>query len=118
MALADAVDDDFCYLTTRGRVSGKSHEIEIWFALDGTTLFLMSGGRDASDWVRNVAARPAVTVRLRDVTYDATARIVEFGTDEDARARQLVVEKYQPRYSGRLDDWRERSLPVVIEVQT
>jgi deazaflavin-dependent oxidoreductase (nitroreductase family) len=116
--LADAADDDFCYLTTLGRVTGKPHEIEIWFALDGSTLFLMSGGRDASDWVRNVGAAPEVKVRLRDITYDATARIVEPGTDEDARARQLVVEKYQPRYSGSLDDWRERSLPVAIEVAT
>lgn len=115
--LAAARDDDFCYLTTRGRVTGKPHEIEIWFALDGTTLFLMAGGRDGSDWVRNAAATPAVTVRLRDTTYDATARIVEPGTAEDERARQLVTEKYQPRYSGSLDDWRERSLPVAIEVR-
>jgi hypothetical protein len=27
--LLSATDDDFCYLTTRGRVSGRPHEIEI-----------------------------------------------------------------------------------------
>jgi hypothetical protein len=31
-------DDDFCYLTTTGRVTGRSQTIEIWFALDGDTL--------------------------------------------------------------------------------
>jgi hypothetical protein len=27
--LLAGTDDDFCYLTTRGRVSGRQHEIEI-----------------------------------------------------------------------------------------
>ena len=26
-------DEDFCYLTTTGRVTGRPHEIEIWFSL-------------------------------------------------------------------------------------
>ena len=114
--LAEATDDDFCYLTTRGRTSGKPHEIEIWFALDKATLYLLSGGGETSDWVRNVRAEPAVTVRLRDTTYDAIARVVEAGTDEDATARRLVYEKYQPGYKGSLDSWRERSLPVAVDV--
>jgi deazaflavin-dependent oxidoreductase (nitroreductase family) len=117
VVLAGSADDDFCYLTTRGRVTGEPHEIEIWFALDGTTLFLLAGGGDGSDWVRNLRADPAVTVRVRDVTYDATARAVEPGTNEDARARRLVFEKYQPRYSGSLASWRESSLPVALDVR-
>ncbi len=116
----DVEDDDFCYVATRGRVTGQPHEIEIWFAAGaaGSTLYLLSGGGDRSDWVRNLRAEPSVTVRLRDTTYDATARVLEPGTDEDALARRLVYEKYQPRYSGRLDDWREHSLPVAIDLQS
>ena len=114
----DVDGDDFCYLTTRGRVTGEPHEIEIWFARSGPTLYLMSGGGDRSDWVRNLRAEPAVTVRIRDVTYDAIARVVEPGTDEDVRARTLVYDKYQPRYSGSLDGWRDASLPVAIDLQS
>ena len=114
--LADAAGEDFCYVTTRGRVTGSPHEIEIWFALDGATLYLLSGGGDRADWVRNVCADANVTVRVRDTTYEATARVVEDGTEEDERARRLVYEKYQPGYSGSLDDWQERALPVAIEV--
>jgi deazaflavin-dependent oxidoreductase (nitroreductase family) len=114
-APTDHADDDFCYLTTRGRVSGSPHEIEIWFAQDGATLYLLSGGGE-SDWVRNLRADAAVTVRVGDTTHDATARVVEAGTDEDARARRLVFDKYQPRYRGSLDDWRERALPVAIDL--
>jgi len=113
--LLSATDDDFCYLTTRGRVSGRPHEIEIWFALEGRTLYLLSGGGERSDWVRNLRAEPAIKVRLRDKTYDATARVVEDG-DESERGRGLVFEKYQPRYSGSLERWRRESLLVAIDV--
>lgn len=115
--LADAASDDFCYLTTCGRVSGEPHEIEIWFALGDTTLYLLSGGGNRSDWVRNLLANANVTVRVRDAIYEATARVVEADTEEDERARRLVFEKYQPGYSGSLDDWRERALPVAIDVR-
>lgn len=114
--LADAAADDFCYLTTRGRRSGKPHEIEIWFARKAATLYLLSGGGEASDWVRNLRAEPAVTVRLRDTTYDAVGRVVEAGTDEDSAAKRLVYEKYQPGYKGSLDSWRGRSVTVAIDV--
>ncbi|HKF92764.1 MAG TPA: nitroreductase family deazaflavin-dependent oxidoreductase [Acidimicrobiia bacterium] len=114
--LLAASDDDFCYLTTHGRVSGRPHEIEIWFALDGRTLYLLSGGGDRSDWVRNLHAEPAVTVRLRDTTYEATARVVE-DRDESERGRGLVFEKYQPRYTGSLERWRRESLLVAIDVR-
>ena len=113
--LLSATDDDFCYLTSRGRVSGRPHEIEIWFALDGRTLYLLSGGGDRSDWVRNLQAEPAVSIRLRDSTYDAMGRVVEEG-DESEHARRLVFEKYQPRYSGSLERWRRESLLVAIDV--
>ena len=117
--LADHRDDDFCYLTTRGRVTGTPHEIEIWFALDTvqpSTLFLMAGGGDGSDWVRNVRAEPAVTVRVGDTTYAARARVIEAASEEDERARTLVHDKFAPRYSGDLTEWRGRALPVAVDI--
>jgi len=117
--LADHVDDDFCYFTTRGRVTGTPHEIEIWFAIDTaapTTLFLMAGGGDQSDWVRNLRVQPSVTVRVGDTTYAARARVVVAGTEEEERARTLVHDKFAPRYSGDLTEWRGRALPVAVDV--
>ncbi len=35
----------------------KPHEIEIWFADDDDTLYMLSGGGDRSDWVRNLRSR-------------------------------------------------------------
>jgi len=113
--LTAVANDDFCYLTTRGRVSGRPHEIEIWFALDTRTLYLLSGGGDRSDWVLNLRADPRVTVRVRDATHEAIARIVGPG-NESERGRRLVFDKYQPRYDGSLDRWRRESLLVALEV--
>jgi deazaflavin-dependent oxidoreductase (nitroreductase family) len=109
----------FCYLTTTGRVSGRSHTIEIWFALHGRTLYLLSGGGDRSDWVRNLQRDPAVTVRLgwRDADeLPGRARVVEAGTDEDELARRLVAGKYQPGYGGDLSGWRRSALPVAVDL--
>lgn len=114
--LAAFAGDDFCYLTTRGRVSGRPHEIEIWFALDDGTLYLLSGGGERADWVRNLRAEPSVTVRLRDTTYAVTARVVD-GGEESERGRTLVFDKYQPRYDGSLERWRRESLLVALDVR-
>ncbi|MBD0322657.1 MAG: nitroreductase family deazaflavin-dependent oxidoreductase, partial [Aldersonia sp.] len=86
-------NEPFCYLTTRGRVTGQPHRIEIWFALDGSTLYMLSGGRDRSDWVKNLRKTPQVTVELRGLVISGHGRIVD-DPDEDEIARTLVHDKY------------------------
>ena len=60
LELQRIADADFCYLTTTGRVSGRPHTIEIWFALHEHTLYLLSGAGDRSDWVKNTLRSPEV----------------------------------------------------------
>jgi len=117
--LAALATVQFCYLPTNGRTTGQPHMIEIWFALDGTTLYLLSGGGDRSDWVRNLRADPAVTVGIgrRDApARPGRARVVS-DPDEDARARDLVAGKYQPGYGGDLSGWRRMALPVAVDLE-
>jgi len=110
--LADA---DFCYLTTTGRVSGRPHTIEIWFALHGHTLYMLSGARDRSDWVKNVLRSPVVQVKINEIVFSVQARVVD-GVEEDALARTLVTTKYTPRSSDDLRDWSRTSLPVAVDL--
>ena len=110
--LADA---DFCYLTTTGRVSGRPHTIEIWFALHGHTLYMLSGARDRSDWVKNVLRSPVVQVKINEIVFSGQARVVD-GVEEDALARKLVSNKYTPRSSDDLRDWSRSSLPVAVDL--
>jgi deazaflavin-dependent oxidoreductase (nitroreductase family) len=110
--------DDFCYLTTIGRRSGKPHEIEMWFAREGDTLYLLAGGGRSSDWVSNLESDHRVKVRVSDESRDAVGRILDQSndTEEADRARELVFDKYQPRYDGDLIEWRQRSLPVALDL--
>jgi deazaflavin-dependent oxidoreductase (nitroreductase family) len=113
--VSDLENSSFCYVTTTGRVTGRPHEIEIWYALHGSTVYLMSGGGRRSDWVRNLLRHPDVAVRIGDRTMSGRARIVA-DADEDRLARTLVYDKYSAGYSGDLQDWRESSLPVAIDL--
>jgi deazaflavin-dependent oxidoreductase (nitroreductase family) len=112
--LGTVAGEDFCYLTTTGRVTGRPHEIEIWFALDGQTLYMLSGGRDGSDWVKNLQQTPEVAVRIADERFDGRARVV-VDAEEDELARRLLVEKYESR-PGSLSNWRRTALPVAVEL--
>lgn len=112
--LEQRADDAFCYLTTTGRRSGRPHRIEIWFAVHDGRVYLLAGGRERSDWVRNLRASRRVTVQLGDETHAGTARVLESGTDEDRLARQLLVAKYTP-VEDDLDEWGRTALPVAID---
>ena len=113
-------DELFCYLTTTGRRTGAAHTIEIWFGRetdDDRTLYLMAGARDRSDWVRNLMAHPQVTVRIGDDVVPATARVLDPDTDadEDARARRLLLAKYQK--GEELAGWGRGALPVALDLE-
>ena len=111
----DPAELDFCYVTTTGRRSGTPHTIEIWFAVQDDVVYLLSGGGEGSDWVRNLRAHPTVGLRLGDQDMLCQARVVE-DPEEDELARRLLVEKYTPRYSGDLEEWGTTSVPVAIEI--
>lgn len=114
--LSSLSTEEYCYLATTGRVTGKLHEIEIWFMIHDTTLHLLAGGKHESDWVKNLIKNPSVTVRIAKHTFAGKARIV---TDEkeEMRARTALAEKYQEWEEGRtLSQWARTALPVAIDL--
>ena len=115
-SLEQLKDEEYCYLTTTGRVTGNPHEIEIWFGLNDKTIYLLSGGMNKADWVKNLLKNPSVTVRIAKHVFHVTARVV---TDEkeEMMARNLVADKYNERESdGSLDEWAQTALPVAIDL--
>jgi len=105
-----------CRLLTRGRITGLPREITIWFAADpgADRLFLLSGGREQAHWVRNLAADPRVTVRIRDRSFEATARVIAADEDDDRVAREALAAKYGTKWLTR---WLRESLPVEIRLE-
>jgi deazaflavin-dependent oxidoreductase (nitroreductase family) len=106
---------DFCYVTTKGRRSGHPHTIEIWFALRDDTVYVLSGGGDGSDWVRNLREDPTVGLRLGDHDLICKGRVVE-DPQEDEVARGAVLEKYAPRSGDDLEEWGRTAMPIAIDL--
>jgi len=108
--------ESYCYLTTTGRVTGKPHEIEIWFGLIENTLYLLSGNMEKSDWVRNLLNDPSVTVRIAEDTFNATARLVK-DKKEEMSARNLLADKYhERRANGMFNHWSGTALVVGLDI--
>ena len=118
MALADDLRaEEYAYLTTRGRRTGRPHTIEIWFALVGTAVWMVAGGGTSSDWVANLLADPAVTVRIGDRTFTGRARTDAGDAGEAAVARRLLGARYQGWEEGRpLSDWATSGLAVAVDL--
>lgn len=114
--LAKLAGKDYCYLSTTGRVSGETHEIEIWFGANGSTIYLLSGSGGRSDWVKNIRKTPAVSVSIGEQRLEGNARVVS-DEQEDLLARHLLAGKYQGWKEGKtLSDWARNALPVAIDI--
>ncbi|MGH2695346.1 MAG: nitroreductase family deazaflavin-dependent oxidoreductase [Actinomycetota bacterium] len=116
MSASFPADEPFCYVTTKGRRTGRDHTIEIWFGADASTIYLMSGGGRRADWVRNLLADPSVTVRFGGPALEGTARLVSDAA-EDAAAHRLLAGKYQGwREGAPLSEWARTALVVAIDL--
>ena len=114
--LADLAKEDYCYLTTTGRVTGNPHQIEIWFGVQNSSIYMLSGG-GKSDWVKNLLKNPAVIVRIANHTFTGTARVVS-NEQEEMVARNLLADKYKEREAdGSLSEWARTALPVAIDLK-
>ena len=79
------------------------------------TLYLLAGGGHESDWVQNAAVDSSVQVEIGDEVHSAQVRVVDDAGEAD-RARTSVFAKYAPRSGDDLSEWRDRALPVAIEL--
>jgi deazaflavin-dependent oxidoreductase (nitroreductase family) len=113
---ATLADEDYCYITTAGRVSGKPHTVEIWFGASGDTIYVLAERRQEADFVKNAKKKPAVDVRIGEAMFTGRARVAGDAI-EDALARRLLLEKYAPpRYDGDLSEWGRDALPFAIDL--
>ena len=92
---ADLDREQYLYLTTRGRKSGKPREIEIWFThRDGQ--FYVIAEYETSNWLRNVRAHPDVEVRVAGRKFRARARVLS--PETDAELNRAVQELSRKKY--------------------
>lgn len=90
--LAAHADTENCYLGTIGRVSGRTHEVEIWFGVVDDVLYMINGS-GAADWYLNALANPRVTVRIDD-----ERRVGEAFPLADAEVRRRIGDLMGAKY--------------------
>jgi hypothetical protein len=103
----------FIYLATRGRKTGKTHIVELWFAFAEGKIYLSHEGSH-TDWMRNIVKTDTVGVRIETVKFDAKATMVGEGSSREIGKRALYEKYYKPASKEVIDDWFE--LSTVIEL--
>lgn len=116
-ALEAVADEQYCYLTTTGRVTGQPHEVEIWYGARAATLYMLAGAGERADWVRNLRQTPTVRVRIAGTTFAGMARVIESDPQEQEVARTLLAAKYEGwRVGMQRSEWAATALPVAVDV--
>ena len=115
--LTDLAGEEFAYLTTTGRRTGAPHEIEIWFATDGTVVWMISGGHDRSDWVQNLLAAPDATVRIGDRTLPVRVRPALRDPDERRAAAAALHAKYAAQVGATAEEWAQGAYLLAFDLR-
>ncbi len=104
------------FLTTRGRVSGKSHMVEVWFAVAGGRVYLSHEG-DFTDWMKNILRDDGVELKIGGVTFSGRAKVVEKdGAVFDAGKHALYRKYYGEASEEVVDDWFSESNVIEISL--
>lgn len=90
--LRRAGDRQTLRLTHYGRKTGRPYEVTIWYLVDEDRLYLVSANA-ARNWVRNVKARPAVSLQVGDEVFSGEVRAI-MDTQEREKVNGLVERKY------------------------
>src|SRR5262249_33948567 len=84
---------EFLYLTTTGRRTGLSREIEIWFTEHRGRYYVIAEHRWDARWVQNLQAEPRASVRLGDRVFAARTRVVTVEEPELLESVRTLSEK-------------------------
>ncbi len=88
---------EFLYLTTKGRTTGASHRIEIWYVHNDSRFYVVSQYGEDSDWVQNIKQDPKVSFEVHGSTFQGIGRLV-VSRKEPALSKEvskLMDEKYR-----------------------
>jgi len=93
--VSNFVREQYLYLTTLGRKTGRPREIEIWFTeRDGR--FYVIAEDSTAHWLQNLRVAPEAKVRVAGQSFAARARIVSPDTEPDLHraVQELSRQKY------------------------
>jgi deazaflavin-dependent oxidoreductase (nitroreductase family) len=101
------------YLTTIGRKSGRSHTVELWFAIADGKIYLSHEGA-ATDWMKNITSNSRVSIKVGSVHLEAEAAILDEGIAIKTGQRSLYEKYYGRATEATIEDWFELSKIVEL----
>ncbi len=98
-------------LTTKGRKTGLSRSVELWFAFEDGKLFFLA--HEDSDWWKNITKAPMVDVEVSEILFRGTGRVVP---EKLSHIYELFRRKYG---NSQVERWYggDRSHRRAIEVE-
>ena len=74
-------NQQFLYLTSKGRKTGRRPKIEIWFVSYADKYYIISERKEKAHWVQNIMHNPTVTFTVSSNTFEGTVRVVHKHND-------------------------------------
>jgi deazaflavin-dependent oxidoreductase (nitroreductase family) len=99
-----ASDDDFrkalasvdeLQITFVGRKSGKRFSVPVWFAVDGTAVYLLPVGGIESKWYKSILKNPTMELEASGKTATAKAKPVT-----DKKRIDATVDRFREKYGA------------------
>jgi len=107
--------EKFIFLTTKGRKTGKTHVVELWFAHTNNRIYLSHEG-EFTDWMKNIQKDGKVKMKIGSGNLEGSAIIAPVGSAAREVGKKALYEKYYgPVSKQALDDWFE--LSTVVEIK-
>ena len=103
--------DQYLYLTTRGRKSGRPREIEIWYT-ERQGRFYIIAEFDTSHWIQNLRSHPQGQVRISERQCPATARVL--GAGHDPASPDLIVIREIQELSRKKYGWGDGTVVELL----
>jgi hypothetical protein len=98
-------------ITVRGRRSGRTHSLPVWFVLEDDCLHLLPVSGSDSNWYRNVLSGGQMTL-----TVDGESLKVEPQPISEASLVRQTVDRFRAKYgAGEIRRWYSK-LDVAVKI--
>jgi hypothetical protein len=106
------LDHRYCTLTTRTRITGRSHTAELWFVPAPGGAYLMSGSGGLTSWFLNLQTEEEGVLRIGPHGWQVRAAFP--GREDPARDEALRAfhDRYDPPEKNRLGAWLRDAVVV------
>jgi len=109
----DVADEEYIYLRTKGRRTGKPHTVELWYAVASGRIYLSHEGK-YTDWMKNILKDDQVEFRIGGTRFRGRAHIVGSGEAFEVGKRALYRKYYGEASEEVIEDWFSESRVVEI----